>query len=455
MLAAAILAGAPLAPNPLSAAAPAQQTAPAAQTSPRPSDTLTKQLQSSNPKDRKKAAQQIAKNGSTSDIPALVGALRDPSLDVRREIVLALASFRTPQALEGLIQASRDTDEETRTYAVEGIIGYYTGQAPSAGFIAFFQKQYQKAKRRFSPDNTRVDPGTAVDPAAVSALEAVMLDTKFERAAREATRGLGILDAKLAVPDLVRTAHSPDEDLAREALNSLMKIKDTSAGPQLMNLLDSSDRNIQRDAAVTVGFLRTRQAVPKLQSLYTNAPDRGTQEAALKGLSYIGDPVSVPIFLKAIWDPDKKLRIYGAEGLGRAHDTQATSDLLKATVVEKNDDAKMAMEFGLVALGNFDYLGELINDLSSRSRGDVAQAYLAQLAQNSAFLPKLYPFLSSRDADVRSRLCTVLMYSGDKSSIEPLERATHDSDPDVAAQAIRALRAVRVRPSSQAADKGN
>jgi hypothetical protein len=37
------------------------------------------------------------------------------------------------------------------------------------------------------------------------------------------------------------------------------------------------------------------------------------------------------------------------------------------------------------------------------------------------------------------------MYSGDQSSLEPLDRVSHDPDSDVAAQALRAKRAIRVR----------
>lgn len=423
---------------------------PAAQTASTAADPAVAQLHSANPKQRRKAADDIAKNGAISDIPALVGALNDPDESVRAHVVLALASFRTPQAMDGLIKATQDTSDEVRTVAVEGIVGYYTGQTPSSGFISFIENQYKKVKQHFVPDTTRLDPGAAVDPRAVKALEAVMLDTRYKDASHEATRALGIIGNKLAVPDLVRTAHSPDEDLALEALNSLMKIKDPSAGPELMDLLDSSDNTIQRHAAITVGFLRTSQAVPQLQSLYTNGPNRETRQAALTGLAYIGDPISVAIFLKAIWSPDKQVRIDGAEGLGRAGDVSAIPDLLKRVVIEKDAGVKMAMEFGLLSLGNSDYLSQMIENLRSGSRGQQAQDYLAELAHDSSFLPRLYPFLNSRDAQIRVRLCNVLMYSGNQTSIAPLESASHDSNADVAAAAIRALRAVRSRVSASA-----
>ncbi len=406
---------------------------------------LLLELKSPKAKDRAKAAKEIGKRGNVSDIPALVAALHDSSASVRRQVVLALASFTTPASLNGLIEATRDSDPAVRTLAVEAVTGYYTGHPPSTGFVGFVEKEYKSAKRGFAPDDTEVDPGTVVDPRAVSALDRAMMDTRMERAARAAARGLGILDAKAAVPDLIVTAHSPDENLAREALNSLVKIKDTSAGPRLMDLLKSSDAAIQQDAAVTVGILRTRPAVPQLQWLAQNSPNSTTRRKALEGLAYIGDPISRPIFQKDLSSRNKAVRTYAAEGLGRSGDTPALPDLLNAAVVEKDANVKLAMEFALTALGNDEYLSQMVSALGSRLHGDTAQAYLTELAQNPSFLPMLYPFLSSPNAAIRSRLCLVLMYSGDASSVPGLEKASHDSNATVAADALRALSAIRAR----------
>jgi HEAT repeat protein len=402
-------------------------------------------LESANPKTRAKAASQIGKSGDVAGIPALVAALHDPSASVRRQVVLALASFTTPASLNGLIEATRDSDPSVRALAVEAVTGYYTGHSPSTGFVGFVEKEYKSIKRGFAPEDTEVDPGTVVDPRAVAALDAAMMDTRFEAAARAAARGLGILDARTAVPDLVVTAHSPDHNLAREALNSLAKIKDTSAGPRLVDLLKSSSPTLQQDAAVTVGILRTRQAVPQLQLLAQDDPNSTTRLKALEGLAYVGDPVSAPIFQKNLWSRNKAIRTYAAEGLGRSAYSPSLPDLQKAAVVEKDATARLAMEFALTALGNDEYLSQMVADLGSRLRADTAQAYLTELAQNPSFLPKLYPFLSSPNPAVRSRLCLVLMYSGSSSSVPLLLKATHDSNADVATSAMRALRAIRAR----------
>lgn len=414
------------------------------------SSSWTELLKSSDADTRAKAAREIGKSDDRSALPALAGALQDPSNKVRREVVMALASFRQPEALDALITATRDSDPDVRNLAVEGLVGYYTGQTPSPGFTGFVKKNYMRAKSALTNDIARIDPGVRVEPKVISALVAAMQDTNSIQAARESARGLGVLVAQPAVPELVKAAHSLDTDLAREALNALAKIKDMAAGPGLVDLLGSSKTEVRQDAALTLGVLRTRAAVPKLQTMFEKDGDKKTRETALQGLAYLGDPVSDPIFIKALWSENKKYRALGAEGLAHAEDLQARSEIERALSAEKNAEAKLAMQYALAALGQDSSLETLVNALGSALRGDAAQTYLIELTRNPKFLPKLYPFLGSSNSTVRKRLCTVLVFTGDQTSVEPLEGLSRDKNNDVAIEALRALRAVRTRQPAPA-----
>jgi HEAT repeat protein len=307
------------------------------------------------------------------------------------------------------------------------------------------KKNWQRAAGHFQPDDTKIDPGVAVDPTVISTLVGVMKGTGSNSASREAAKGLGILLAKTAAPDLVAAAHSSDVDLAREALNSLSKIKDMDSGPKLVDLLDSPNKDVKRDASVTVGILRTREALPKLQTIFQSDPDVKDKVAAIQGLAYLGDKISVPLFTPALWNDNKDIRQGAAEGLARAADPQCLSELQKAVLAENDAAPKLAMEFALAALGKDDALSDLVTELGTKVRGDVARAYLTELARKPAFLTKLYPFLQSPDSGIRKRLCVVLMYSGDQGSLQQLDRLAHDPDGDVAAAALRAKHAIRVR----------
>jgi HEAT repeat protein len=405
-------------------------------------------LKSPDADQRARAAKELAKTGKPADIPALTPLLKDESEKVRREVVTALASIHAAESLDPLIEATKDVSPDVRILAIEGLVGYYAGLSQSGGFIGFWQNTWRRAKGHYVRDDSRIDPGINVDPKVVAALVATLNSTEQVEPARRAASGLGILLAKPAVPDLVKAAHASDEDLAAEALNALSKIQVLTAGPSLVDLLDSSSKQVRLETAVTVGILRTAEAVPKLQSMFENNPDRTTQLRSLEGLSYIGGPVSVPLFVKALWDTDKAFRTLAAEGLARARDEKGLPDLEKAVNAEKDGATRLAMMFAITACGKMDYLSDLVDGLSSRLRGDVVQTYLIELSRRPEMLARLYPFLNSRETDVRRRLCVVLMYNGDASSIPYLEQLSQDSKNEVAGEALRALRAVRLRAAS-------
>jgi HEAT repeat protein len=409
------------------------------------SSSLGELLKSPNVDTRARAARDIGQSGDASEIPALRGALADPSVKVRKEVVVALARIHASASIDGLIQATKDPDSDVRVLAVNGLVNYYTGQSLETGFTGFFKKGYQQAKSHFEIDVTQVDPGVKVDPKVDAALVATMNDTRAIEPARSAAHGLGVLLARSAIPDLVRAAHSVDENLAREALSALSKIKDLSAGPQLIDLLDSTSTGILGDAAVTVGVLRVQAAAPKLQSIYKNNSDKKVRENALQGLADLGNPASVPLLTRSLGSNDKTTRALAAEGLGRAGDPKAVPDLQKAQGVETDVNARLAMDFALTALGSTHDLNGLVQGLDSRIHGDIARTYLIELARNPKIIASLYPYLTSGTDTERQKLCEVLMYSGDQSSIGPLERASHDRNDDVATAALHALRVVRAR----------
>lgn len=400
---------------------------------------LLDQLKSSNADQRAKAASELGKKGEASAVPALIAALNDPSAKVRRQVVVALAEIRGGESLDGLITASRDTDPQVRVVAVDALSGYYLGRAPSIGFMG----DLKHATETRADESVRIDPGVVVDPKVIAALQGALEDTRSIEAARHAAKGLGILVAKSTVPALVKAAHSPDEELAREALNSLGKIKELSAGPQLVDLVDSPKKAVRQDAVFTVGLLRTRQATSKLQIVAQNDQDKRTRRNAFEGLAYLGEPVSYDLFIRTLGEKDKTYRAYAAEGLGRIGDKRAIPELEKALAAENDGGARLAEEFALTKLGQ-SKMGELVAGLGSRN-WESALAYLVELGQDPQIATQLPTYLHNKDADIRRRLCTVLMHTGDASSIAPLEEASKDSNSDVAAEALRALRAIRAR----------
>ncbi|GEM_PF-186240 len=421
------------------------KAAPAADNSTSDVSALVQQLKSTDESARVSAAKQLGQSGQVAAIPPLAAALNDPSTKVRKEVILALAQFRNSQSLAALLTATKDTDPTVRTFAVQAAVSYYTAHLPSLGVSGFLKRNYNRAKSMFNSQDTRIDPGIQVNPSVITALIAAMQDTRSITPAREAARGLGILVARPSVPDLVMAAHSTDSELAVNALVALSKTEDITAGPKLVDLLSSPDKNVKKQAAVTTGILRTRQAVPKLQAIYQNDQDKDVRQSALQGLAYIGDPVSLPIFIKALWSDDKTDRTYAAEGMARVHDAKALPELEKRSKVEKDSGVRLAMAYAFTALGQQSHLKDLVNGFDSRTQSDNARTYLIELTRDKTYLQELYPLMNSRSARVREGICGVLMYTGDASSITPLDHLTRDRNSDVAAEALRALNSVRAR----------
>ncbi|HEV2418958.1 MAG TPA: HEAT repeat domain-containing protein [Terriglobia bacterium] len=406
---------------------------------------LLDELKSQDANIRARAVRDIGDSGDTSSVQALTAALNDPSPKVRKEIIVALAKLHTNESLDGLVSATRDSDPDVRTMAVEAVVGWYTGNVPSTGFRGAVKKSYNGALNWFQTDTTHIRPGMTVDPKTVAALEADMEDTRSIEASRDAARGLGILLARPAVPALVKASHSPDAGLAVNALDALSKIKDISAGPQVADLLDSPSKDVRRAACITVGILRTKSAAPKLQEIYQTDTDGDTRKAALDGLAFIGDPASYPVFIKALWSQDKDERDYAAEGLARIRDPKAGANLEKRMKIEKDAGVKLAILFAQVSIGETEHLRDLVDALTSRTRGDVAQSYLIELTRQKSLLDAVYSYLNDSNATIRRRLCVVLTYSGDASSLPRLAPLTHDRNNDVAAAALRATQAIRSR----------
>ena len=409
------------------------------------SDELATQIKNPDVKLRQEAAERLGKTGNKSAVPVLADALRDPSEKVRRKVIIALDRLRYPETLEPLRQATQDPAPELARLAILSLVNHSTGRELNLGVTGRLKTLGSKVKRGFEMDDARIDSDVLVDPLTIKALENVLKRKRGWEAERAAAWGLGILMARPAVGTLVDTAHSPDPDLAREAMNSLTKIRDPSAGPPLVDLLDSPYEDVRKDAAVTVGVLRTQEAVEPLGDLYRRERSRKVRAKALEGLAFIGDETSVTLFEEALKSRNAEFRIAAAEGFAHVGDAQYADELRHAMANEKGGKARLAMAFALAAMGDLDYVLDLVQQLGSAFRRNFARAYLIELAHDPDARFELYQHLNYHAPDVRKNLCQILMYYGDSDTIQALEHLTRDENNDVAIEAIRATRVIRAR----------
>lgn len=136
--------------------------------------------------------------------------------------------------------------------------------------------------------------------------------------------------------------------------------------------------------------------------------------------------------------------------MGRLKQPADRPALEKALPVERNMDARLAVVFGLVSMGNLDTselapFRYLINTLNSKAYKQVASAYLIELARDEQVRRTIYTLLPTLAKEEKIGLSGVLAASGDKDSVPMLETLSMDSDPEVAQAGIRSLRDLRSR----------
>jgi hypothetical protein len=114
--------------------------------------------------------------------------------------------------------------------------------------------------------------------------------------------------------------------------------------------------------------------------------------------------------------------------------------------------ARLGQAFALVRYGNLDTgefgpLGYLFNQVNQKAWRNVAAPYLSELAAGSGEVRKsLYGKLDNPMTQAEKlAMAEILGGSRAKDSEGPLERLSRDEDPEVARDALRALRLVRLQ----------
>jgi len=403
-------------------------------------------LNSSDPKQRAKAARELAKSGSEV-IAQLTPLLKDPVSDVRIEAVRSIVTIGTQHSLQPLVEATRDNEPEVQLRATDGLVNFYLPGYMQTGL----SRLTASVRGRFDRENTQViDPYITPRPEVIEALGRLAKGGTSMDVRANAARAIGILRGTAAVPDLIEALQSRDDNVLFEALIAFQKIRDESAGPRIVFLLRDLHERVQVAAIDTVGLLRTRQAVADLQRVYDNAGSDRVRRAALTSLSMLGDPASRPYFQRAFNDKNDGVRASAAEGFARLKNAADRPAIEKAFNGERKMAPRLALAFALVSLGDLQTaelspLTYLVNTLNSRSYRNVAEPYLIEAARDAAVRNALYGYLKNGTRDEKTGLARVFAASGDSESVPQVQWMTKDPDPETAQEAIRALRTLQSR----------
>lgn len=397
-----------------------------------------------------KDVREAAKAGSAS-IPKLQEFLKNPSSDVRNQAVRELIDIGTARGLDPLIQATRDNDPEIQLLATDGLVNFYSPGYVKGGVAGTLRRVATSIRSKFTDTNDLViDPFVEVRPEVISALAQLMAGGASTESRANAAHAVGILRGKAAVDQLVEGVHSKDTDLIYESLVALQKIRDESAGPRVVFRLHDLDPKVQIAAIQTVGVLLDKAAVPDLVDALNRTRDPKVKREALTAIAMLPLEQSRALYTQYLHDKDDRLRAAAAEGIGRLRNPADLAMLETAWKDEQKASPRLSLAFAKVMLGKtelseFSPLRYLINNLNSAAYTGVALPFLTELARDPAIRQALYTPIGSGTRDEKIGLSRVLAMSGDKSSLDVLQKLSKDTDPQVAQEGLRALRSLQSR----------
>lgn len=409
-------------------------------------ESLIYDLKSPDAVRRQAAAKELGAVKYRPAIPQLVPLAKDPVAAVRREVELALENMDDVQALPGFIALSSDTESDIRSRALASLVNLHVARAfgMSAALMNLRERVIFGADRDLE---IVVEPDVPVDPSVVDALRARIGDS--ERGIRNiAIRGLGILRARSAVPELLQVVREDrDDGLRFEGVRSLRKIADASIAGDLLALLNINSDDVRNELIATIGSMRYAAATAELTRIVESAKKTDASSIlALGALADLADPASVPLFERFKNDRDEALRLYANEGIARTADQTMATQISAARLVEKSTRVRMTHAFALLRLGQSEYLDELVRGLERRQTRDLAKEYLLETRgadRRALFAPR------TANPAARAELADVMGLMGDPDALPTLRDMAQDADKDVARAAARATRRITMASGSQ------
>jgi len=399
---------------------------------------------------RPKDVREMGKGGADA-IPKLAAQLTNPDFDVRLEAVKQIAEIDTQYSLDPLVQATRDTDAEIQIRATDGLVNFYLPGYLKTGFGSSLRRVGTSIKGHFTDTNDQViDPYITPRADVIAALGALARNGAKPESRANAARAIGILRGKAALPELVQAMHSKDTAVIYESLVAMQKIRDPEAASSIAFLLRDIDPKVQVAALETTGLLQNKSALPDLVDVLNHARDSKVRRAALTAIAMLPAESSREVYARYIGDKDEKMRAAAAEGYARLKNPADLPMIEKAYQDEGKTSPRLSMAFAQVMLGKtevseFSPLQFLINTLNSAAYHGEAFPFLIELARDPNVRKSLYTPLLQGTKDEKIYLARVMARSGDKDDVPQLEKLSHDTDPEVAQEGLRALRNLQAR----------
>jgi len=390
-----------------------------------------------------------------------VAARKDEDHDVRAEALQSLGMIKDFSALPEMLDALKDPNTDVRRMAVKSLVALYTEHD-----IDFITNR-RAGWNLFNPfldtdDHEIIEPYVTVEPLIATAIGESARGDRDRDVRISAVRALGVLRGSIAIP-MLADALSADQDMRIEVLRAFIKIGNQSAGPSLIPFFRDADHKVRTQAMVAAGMLKYKAAAEPLLSVYGLGPEKkGTfkrvgdrmkgglsylparDEAALWGLSLIGDDKAEQTFVENMTDKDADRRQYAIEGLARIGDPRYQDQISRLVLTEKNNDVKLAEYWALYKMGGPTNIQYVVRKLETDQENQ-ARTYLMECTTPA----DLFPYVRSSSKEVRQKVIEILGRIGDQETIKELEPVVRTSSASTANTATLAIKRIEWRMSGR------
>lgn len=256
-------------------------------------------------------------------VPALIVALKDTDVEVRRVAVQSLSNFNDPRAVPGLLGALKDSDAEVRIGAALAL-GNLGDERALPGLLAAL-KDGDRELRRTALSALQSMPHKVPDEAILTALGDSDAEVRQEAINLAVSRmsdhdddGNVKTDPRY-VAAFGRLLADANPDIRQEAARGL-----GSAGlsePPAALLAASKDKSpdVREAVADALGSIAHSRAVPTLKEML-NDGNADVRERAIQSLSQIRDQSALEALVGALKSTDPVVRRSAAEALGSRDD---------------------------------------------------------------------------------------------------------------------------------------
>ncbi|HMI32051.1 MAG TPA: HEAT repeat domain-containing protein, partial [Candidatus Limnocylindrales bacterium] len=403
------------------------------------------------PARRAAAARALGLIQERASVPALTGALADPSAMVRREAAFALGLMGDSLAVRVVaLRWEGELDPGAREAMVTAL-GYMGAQAAAPSIVRALDAKREPERWAAALAAARIKSRSLISP-----LTAHAEDPRTEMRWRVAY-ALGRIQDRAGSPALRNLARDKTEQVRMFAARSLGEIADSASADILAGLLRDSAWRVRVNAAQALGVLGARGKAGAVRALLGDASPHVRWEAALT-LGALMDTASVAPLTRALSDSSTGvvqgaaialLQIQGEQAMAAvAPQLDLLPGFMRSGLVEALGKVRgpMALQTLLARAGDPTDPPEATGAISGlaqrRADSTVVAVSLRGLLPPSANTPQ-------RDFTVVSSAAEALGQLGDSASVPALARLLGrvgtTEDADVRASAASALATIKTR----------